>query len=115
MRHRRPAVTNNRKYERVPTKLRCWCEGENVTVYARIGNMSEGGLFVRTSTPLERGATARLRFGTDGFETTARVVWSRSEGQDGPAGMGLEFDGADDQIRAAIRRMIDEDRRLTAH
>ena len=108
-------MTNNRKYERVPTKLRCWCEGENVTVYARIGNMSEGGLFVRTSTPLERGATARLRFGTDGFETTARVVWSRSEGQDGPACMGLEFDGADDQIRAAIRRMIDEDRRLTAN
>jgi len=108
-------VANNRKYERVTSKLRCWCEGENVTVYARIGNMSEGGLFLRTSTPLVQGAKARLRFGTDGFETTARVVWSRIEGQEGPAGMGLEFDAPADQIREAIRRMIDEDRRLVAN
>ena len=108
-------MTNNRKYERVPSKLRCWCEGENVTVYARIGNMSEGGLFLRTSTPLERGAVARLRFGAEGFETTARVVWSRVEGHEGPAGMGLEFDGPADQIREAIRRMIDEDHRIVAN
>ncbi len=108
-------MTNNRKYERVPSKLRCWCEGENVTVYARIGNMSEGGLFLRTSTPLARGAKARLRFGSDGFEATARVVWSRVEGQEGPAGMGLEFEGPEDQIREAIRRMIDEDRRIVAN
>ena len=41
-------MTNeNRKSARVPTRLRCWCEGENVTVYARIGNLSEGGLFLR--------------------------------------------------------------------
>src|SRR6185369_3065374 len=49
-------LAENRKTERVPSRLRCWCEGENVTVYARIGNLSEGGLFLRTSTPLERGS-----------------------------------------------------------
>ncbi|PZR16184.1 MAG: TIGR02266 family protein [Archangium gephyra] len=103
-------MSDNRKFQRVTSKLRCWCEGENITVYARIGNLSEGGIFLRTSTPLERGSKAMLRFGTDGVQTPARVVWSRVEGQGGPAGMGLEFEGADERIREAIRQLIDEDR-----
>ena len=103
-------MSDNRKFQRVTSKLRCWCDGENITVYARIGNLSEGGIFLRTSTPLERGSVAMLRFGTDGFQTPARVVWSRSESHDGPPGMGLVFEGADDRIREAIRLLIDEDR-----
>src|SRR5437773_1430179 len=70
--------TENRKFARVPTRLRCWCEGENVTVYARIGNLSEGGLFLRTSTPLSEGSKATVRFGQDSsIEATATVVWCR--------------------------------------
>ena len=101
---------DNRKFERVPSRLRCWCEGENITVYARIGNLSEGGIFVRTSTPLEQGTKATLRFGTDGVEAPARVVWSRMEGQGGPPGMGLVFEELAEGVRAAIRRLIEEDR-----
>ena len=100
----------NRKSERVMSRLRCWCEGENITVYARIGNLSEGGIFLRTSTPLERGTRATLRFGTVGVEAPARVVWSRMEGQGGPPGMGLEFEGLEDGVRDAIKRLIEEDR-----
>ncbi len=100
----------NRKFERVVSRLRCWCEGENITVYARIGNLSEGGIFVRTSTPLERGSLARLRLGTHGVEAPARVVWSRMEGQGGPPGMGLVFENIDDGVREKIRRLIEEDR-----
>lgn len=96
---------NNRKFERVSTRLRCWCEGENITVYARIGNLSEGGIFLRTSTPLERGSKATLRIGTN-LEALARVVWSRNEGQGGPPGMGLEFENIDDGVREAIRALM---------
>ena len=103
-------MSENRKYERVMTRLRCWCEGENVTVYARIENLSEGGIFLRTSTPLERGSVARLRFGMGSLETVARVVWNRPEGHSGPAGMGLQFEGPDEAIREAIRRLMNEDR-----
>ena len=98
---------DNRRHHRVSSRLRCWCEGDNITVYARIGNLSEGGLFLRTSTPLERGAHALVRFGGEQpIEAQARVVWSRIEGHDGPPGMGLEFEGVDEPLIEAIRRII---------
>ena len=103
-------MSDNRKTQRVASRLRCWCEGENITVYARIGYLSEGGIFVRTSTPLERGTRATLRFGTAGVEAPARVVWSRMEGQGGPPGMGLVFEELKEGVLDAIRRLIEEDR-----
>lgn len=100
-------TAENRKSARVPSRLRCWCEGENITVYARIGNLSEGGLFLRTSTPLDEGSTALLRFGSEHpIEARARVVWARVEGQGGPPGMGLEFEGVDEARLETIRRLI---------
>jgi uncharacterized protein (TIGR02266 family) len=103
-------VSENRKYLRVPSRLRCWCEGENITVFARIGNLSEGGLFLRTSTPLNEGTRATVRFGTESpVEAEARVVWARLEGHDGPPGMGLMFEGVDDQRREAIRRLVEQE------
>ncbi len=100
-------MAESRKFNRVPSRLRCWCEGDNITVYARIGNLSEGGLFLRTSTPLERGAKAMLRFGLQvTVEAWARVVWSRVEGQGGPPGMGLQFETVDESARRGIRELI---------
>jgi uncharacterized protein (TIGR02266 family) len=97
----------NRRYPRIPTRLRCWCEGENVTVYARIGNLSEGGLFLRTSTPLSQGSRALVRFGGDvGFEAQATVVWCRSEPDAGPPGMGLKFEGIDQKRLEELRKLI---------
>ena len=99
---------DNRKFGRVPSRLRCWCEGENVTVYARIGNLSEGGLFLRTSTPLERGSRTVVRFGETNIEATAQVVWARSnEGADGPPGMGLVFVDIDDSRLQQIRKLVE--------
>jgi len=100
--------SDNRRHSRVPTRLRCWCEGENVTVYARIGNLSEGGLFLRTSTPLPKGARTTLRF-RDGeaeeVSAEATVMWSRS-GVGDQAGMGLMFGPMDSRKLEAIRRMV---------
>lgn len=105
-------MADNRRHSRISSRLRCWCEGENVTVYARIGNLSEGGLFLRTSTPLERGAVARVRFGTEEpIEAPARVVWSRVEGQGGVPGMGLQFEDADEERKERIRALIDAELR----
>ncbi len=99
-------MEENRKTLRVHSRLRCWCEGENVTVYARIGNLSEGGLFLRTSTPLPQGSTARIRFGEPGIEAMATVMWARASDGGGPPGMGLRFQDVDDQRLEQIRRLV---------
>jgi len=105
-------MAENRRHARVSSRLRCWCEGENVTVYARVGNISEGGMFLRTSTPLERGAKATLRFGQEEpVEAHALVVWSRVEGETGPPGMGLAFQDVDDGRREKIRRILETEAR----
>jgi uncharacterized protein (TIGR02266 family) len=99
-------VHRARRYDRIDTRLRCWCEGEGVTFYARMINLSEGGLFVRTRTPLDVGAQATVRFearpGTE-ISARARVMWTR------PDGMGLRFDDIDEAALAVIRRIIDND------
>lgn len=101
-------MAENRRHPRVASRLRCWCEGDNVTVYARVGNISQGGLFVRTSTPLETGARAVLRFGQDaGVEASAVVVWARVDGDAGPPGMGLRFEPGDAGRDQAIRRVVE--------
>ena len=104
----------NRKFERISSRLRCWCEGENITVYARIGNLGEGGLFLRTSTPLEEGSLAILRFGLgepQEVEAGAVVVWSREDEEFGPPGMGLRFADLDEVRLNRIREIMGQERR----
>jgi uncharacterized protein (TIGR02266 family) len=99
-------VHRARRYDRIDTRLRCWCESEGVTFYARMVNLSEGGLFVRTRTPLDVGALATVRFearrGAE-ISASARVMWTR------PDGMGLRFDDIEEAALAVIRRIIDND------
>jgi uncharacterized protein (TIGR02266 family) len=108
-------LKDNRKSERIDARLRCWCEGDNVTFYARIANLSEGGLFLRTRTPLGLGSKAVLRFQTDDpreeVRAEATVVWTRAEQTSGPAGMGLRFEQVDSRIVDAIRRIMADEQR----
>lgn len=78
-----------------------------MTVYARIGNISEGGLFLRTSTPLAPGSSATVRFGIDtAIEASAVVVWCRKGENGGPSGMGLKFHEIDQNRLAELRKLI---------
>ncbi|RKH65352.1 TIGR02266 family protein [Corallococcus llansteffanensis] len=106
-------MSENRKHARVGTHLRCWCEGENVTLYARVANLSEGGLFLRTSTPLAKGARAQVRLSqaTDTeLQAQATVVWLRGGEQPvgRPPGMGLRFEGLDADALVSLRRIISQ-------
>jgi uncharacterized protein (TIGR02266 family) len=76
-----------------------------------MGNVSEGGLFIRTVSPLDMGTPAHLRFtfGKDGeLEAEAVVVWRREANNGAPPGMGLKFveiaADAKDRIRDFITR-----------
>lgn len=76
-------------------------------MYARIGNLSEGGLFLRTSTPLSEGSKATVRFGAESaFEAVATVVWARADGDSGPPGMGLRFEAIDTKHLDELRKLI---------
>ena len=101
----------NRKYTRVPSRMRCWCEGENVTLYSRVGNLSEGGLFLRTATPLPEGVQATVRLGVGEedvpeVQTLVKVVWSRNNDNKWPSGMGLRFESLDAVSLERIRQII---------
>jgi uncharacterized protein (TIGR02266 family) len=115
-------VDGKRRHRRIPSRLRCWCEGDNVTFYARVGDLSEGGLFLRTSTPLARGSRTLVRLhGEDRHELQAEatVVWARSEepgglhavGSGGPPGMGLQFAELAPPALEHLRRILAQEQR----
>jgi len=105
-------VKDQRRHPRVPSRQRCWCEGDNITIYAQIGNLSEGGLFLRTSAPLPPGARVRVRLyaGAGEVEMPASVAW-RWDPRGDPAraepGMGIRFDAGADGARAEIRDLLE--------
>ena len=84
-----------------------------MTLYARVANLSEGGLFLRTSTPLAKGARAQVRLSqaTDtGLQAQATVVWLRGGEQPvgRPPGMGLRFEALDADALVSLRRIISQ-------
>ncbi len=72
----------------------CWCETEEVTLYVKILNVSEGGVFIRTATPLEVGRRAKVVFhcpgGNEEVVAVGEVIRSVGD-RPGPPGMGLRF------------------------
>ena len=80
-----------------------------MTFYARVGNLSEGGLFLRTSTPLKTGARAELRLGPSEvrqIHASATVMWTCSDDGMGTPGMGLQFDAMEAPALDLLRGLI---------
>jgi uncharacterized protein (TIGR02266 family) len=102
-----------RRHPRIALHRRCWCESGSITIYAQLQNISEGGLFVRTSAPLREGARATVRWALgeeqDEIEALAVVVWRRPEdgGNGGPAGMGLMIEAIEPDEQARLRAFIE--------
>ncbi len=75
-----------------------------------MGNISEGGLCLRTQAPLAPGERVRVRLGHDdaSLELLAAVVWRLAPGQGAEVepGVGLRFDGNDASASAALRRRV---------
>jgi uncharacterized protein (TIGR02266 family) len=69
-------------------------------------NLSRGGIAVRTTSPLEVGGRAKLRFRLPGgkreLEAEARVAWC-----DRRSGMGLQFERLDAADQAAVDEFVD--------
>src|SRR6187549_4035732 len=70
-------------------------------------NLSRGGIAIRTTSPLEHGATVRIRFRLPGskrdIEAESRIAWS-----DRRVGMGLQFEKVESVDQAAIDEFVDQ-------
>ena len=90
--------------------MRAWCEGTATTLYVPVTNVGDGGLFVRTVSPLAPGEQVRLVLRPDDHEevvATGQVAWNRPRGEEGVAGMGvrlLAFEIGEDAYRRMIQR-----------
>ncbi|AKQ66300.1 Type IV pilus assembly protein PilZ [Myxococcus hansupus] len=69
-------------------------------------------MFLRTSTPLARGARAVVKLTPTGhpdIHAKATVVWLReTEERTHPAGMGLRFESLDSDTLGRLRQMISQ-------
>ena len=94
----RTSSFSSRKESRIPKTLAVAFKDRQSFVKAYTGNVSAGGMFVRTERPLERGEQFLLNLQlpdlTDALTIKCEVVWARKqEGDLGgrPAGMGVKF------------------------
>ena len=81
-----------RRSPRFSLRRRVWCEGDHITLYLQSQNISSGGLFLRTATPLPAGTRARVTIRVDGVELVAdvEIVWVAPAEAPVP-GMGLKL------------------------
>ena len=86
-----------------------------MTLYARIANLSEGGMFLQTSTPLAQGVRTTVRLGggmSPELQARATVVWNRQQrNEKRPAGMGLRFEPLESGELDRLRQIISQEQR----
>ena len=73
-------------------------------------NVNEGGLFIETDNPPPTDTRVALQFklpGTDAqIQARGRVAWIQPSGEDGPAGMGVEFENLGQDAHALIDELV---------
>jgi hypothetical protein len=92
------AQMERRKHKRYYIAIPCWCEGNDITMFISISNISQGGFFLRTSNPLPIGKYALVSFKSekeDEIVARVEVVWhSRGpvlESRPSISGMGTKL------------------------
>ena len=73
-------------------------------------NINEGGLFIETDNPPPTDTRVALQFKLPGsdvpIQARGRVAWVQSPGEDGPAGMGVEFEHLGHDAHARIDELV---------
>lgn len=111
-------MIENRKHTRVPFKTSVYLEFENfsgfVTEYSH--NLSEGGLFILSNSPLPVGSIVSFEFKLkDQFHLVqgmGEVMWTQTTPDDQrPCGMGIEFRELSSQSRTLIASVVEQIKR----
>jgi type IV pilus assembly protein PilZ len=91
------AVDDRRGFDRYDVEWAVDCVASDTFLYAAITNISEMGIFVRTTDPLKVGTKLRLAFappGAEAFKLEGAVAWInplRDNGDNPNPGMGIRF------------------------
>ncbi len=108
-------MQENRVHRRAPLRLelnyRNATGGNFLFEYSR--NISKGGIFIETDTPLAMGTRLAIRFqppgSEDGLEVDGEVTWVNpvKEGDDNPnPGMGVQWVGLSDDQYELIASVV---------
>jgi type IV pilus assembly protein PilZ len=88
---------DRRQYDRHPVAWAVDCVAEETFLYAKIANISEMGIFVKTTEPLAVGTDLDLSFAppsAEPFKLQGTVQWInpvRDDGDNPNPGMGIRF------------------------
>ena len=106
-------MKENRRAPRTPLILKVDYRDVDKFFTGFAENLSEGGMFISTSRPLQPGATLFLEFllpdSSLKVKTRAEVMWSRKDPKSPreKRGMGLRFEELSRDDRAKINMMIE--------
>jgi uncharacterized protein (TIGR02266 family) len=100
----------DRRLPRLPISLEVAYRTAGAFLVSYSINLSKGGIFLETATPLEVGEHVQLRFDVPGvgpLDVSGVVAWVRSGSHDGlPDGMGIQFDQLDTRYGDVIDGMV---------
>lgn len=76
---------------RVPARLRVWCEGDEFTLLSETGNISQGGLFLRTSSTAPPVGPFKVTIDALGVVASVEARWVQRGPEVATPGMGVEI------------------------
>src|SRR3954466_12577550 len=99
---------SEREYPRMPYAVQVEFRTASSFLVAYSVNLSRGGLFIETDVDVPAGAQMTIDFTVPGAGTTSLngiVAWRRGI-EDGPPGIGIEFQDVAPQLGATIDKLV---------
>ena len=101
---------HNRVHPRVELHVEVTLESDHNFYTGLSSNISEGGLFVATETPLPLGTRLLVRFALESDSThvdaVGEVCWLRPRSADFPCGMGMRFLEISEEALARVATFV---------
>lgn len=103
-------MATERRQPRLPIKMEVVYRTAGAFLVSYSVNLSKGGIFVETASPLPVGSVLSLQFevpGAGALECEGMVAWVRQGAFDGlPDGMGVQFQALDEKYGGVIDQLV---------
>src|SRR6185312_3272044 len=105
-------MSSQRKDSRLPAQLEVAYRTQGAFLVSYSVNLSKGGIFLESKTPLPIGTDVQLRLEVPdaggAFDLVGQVAWVRQASPDGlPDGMGIQLRDLDERYGETIDRMVE--------